>query len=497
MVFHVYVDGVTGTAPDAAHELSEVMSARYGLPAAELRARLSRGRFRVKANVDHVTAEAYARALEAIGALVRIEPAQATPETSAGPNPASRPAPSSLPPQLGARPAPLSLPPQPASRPAPSSLPPQLGARPAPSSLPPQLGARPAPSSLPPRPEMRTPAGSVLPAWEPEPESSLELALQLPSPLPLPPHQSPSPSLPPGEFDLEPGAEPATQLGALERGGLLALASLDDDAPSVAVPGFAVPGFAAPMEAMPASIGPRTARPVARAARPKDEPVDLFAPPDAAPDLVVELADDEIAHRARKRVTAPPVAAPEPVRQSTPAPPVVPAAHRSTPALDARPVGAAGSTASGPAGPARLLTPTLGPLPRPARAPGEPLPEAPPEASWLTGPRQLLASPRGRFAAGALLAIVLGFIPADIVASLRERSALRAIDARVAEVQAAVDSQDSYDALDAFRADQIAAKRSKRRMIGLSSMLIWGAASGALGYVWFRRIRWERFDRGS
>src|SRR5207253_669439 len=117
IVFHVYVDGVTGTAPDAARELSETMSARYGLPAAELHARLSRGRFRVKANVDQATAHAYARALEAIGARVCIEPAQHTGRLATSAHPASG--------QPDSAPAEHPASPKPTTRTTRSSWPPQ------------------------------------------------------------------------------------------------------------------------------------------------------------------------------------------------------------------------------------------------------------------------------------------------------------------------------------------------------------------------------------
>ncbi|HEX3760264.1 MAG TPA: hypothetical protein VHW23_16220, partial [Kofleriaceae bacterium] len=76
-MFDVYVDGATGTLRDSVRELASAMGARYGLPAAELESRLTRGRFRVKAGVDRATAEAYLRDLSAIGARVRIEPAGA------------------------------------------------------------------------------------------------------------------------------------------------------------------------------------------------------------------------------------------------------------------------------------------------------------------------------------------------------------------------------------------------------------------------------------
>ncbi|HEY0994218.1 MAG TPA: hypothetical protein VGD80_44490, partial [Kofleriaceae bacterium] len=49
------------------------MAERYGLSADEVYSLMSRGRFRVKANVDQATAERYARELEALGARVQIE----------------------------------------------------------------------------------------------------------------------------------------------------------------------------------------------------------------------------------------------------------------------------------------------------------------------------------------------------------------------------------------------------------------------------------------
>jgi DNA-binding GntR family transcriptional regulator len=104
----------------------------------------------------------------------------------------------------------------------------------------------------------------------------------------------------------------------------------------------------------------------------------------------------------------------------------------------------------------------------------------------------VVRSPRARFAAGVLLAIALGFVPAHIVASLREDQAYRPIDTRVIATQAAVDSQASYDALDAFRTQQLDAKRGARNTIALTALLIWAAAGGVVAYVWFRRVPWAR-----
>ena len=113
-------------------------------------------------------------------------------------------------------------------------------------------------------------------------------------------------------------------------------------------------------------------------------------------------------------------------------------------------------------------------------------------ATWSSAQVARLAAPRVRLAAGVLIAIVLGFVPAAIVASIREGRAFRAIDAKVTAVQSAVDSEDSYEALDGFRAEQLRQKRSARQMIALTSMLIWAAAGGGLAYVWFKRVPWDR-----
>ena len=129
-------------------------------------------------------------------------------------------------------------------------------------------------------------------------------------------------------------------------------------------------------------------------------------------------------------------------------------------------------------------SPVLAPTPRRA-------PQGTPRIRLATQ-AYVVRSPRARFAAGVLLAIVFGFVPAHIVASQREDQAYRPIDARVIATQAAVDSQASYDALDAFRAQQLDAKRDARTKIALTAMLVWAAAGSVLAYVWFRRVPWAR-----
>jgi hypothetical protein len=533
-VFHVYVEGVTESGPDAVRRLADAMASRYGLPAGEVQARLSRGRFRVKANVDQATADRYARDLETIGARVRVEEAlpevgstpshprdQAPParrgvRTSPAlipraalvspPDPAprpspplpqrdaqpslstvtSRPSPSTLPPQPEPRPSLSTLPPQPEPRPSLSTLPPQPEPRPSLSTLPPRP-SRPVPSTLPPQPASRPtrpslpphlasrPSPPVLPAHVPSRATSSPLPAHLAS-RPLP-RVLPQPGLPDADADAsvvldatgDALADGDVGLGALDRSGLLSLGTLDGDAAST--PGSLEPAVphARAHQAAPARPPPAPA-PSGRAGA----PVDRFAPPAVEGDeLVVELADDELAHH-HERAGTPPAVAPElPVRSSASA--VTPDHGMQLPSLQLAPMPPLAT--SGPP-----TTPRLAAAQREA-------PEASPTGS--TSARPPRASPRVRLAAGVLLAIVLGFIPAHVVASLREEGAFREIDAQVIEAQAAVDSLRAYEALDALRTVQLDAKRSAQRRIALASLVIWAVAGGAVAYVWFKRVPWR------
>ena len=105
-----------------------------------------------------------------------------------------------------------------------------------------------------------------------------------------------------------------------------------------------------------------------------------------------------------------------------------------------------------------------------------------------------LANPNLRFAAGVVIAIVVGFVPAHFVASMRERSAFEAIDNKVLATQRAAETDDAYAALDTFREEQLGRKHDDRRNIAITALLVWAIAGSAIGYVWFRRINWDRFE---
>jgi hypothetical protein len=68
----VYVEGAKDTSAQGVRRLADLIAARYGLATDDLEKRLTIGRFRVKANVDAATAQAFAADLEALGARCSI-----------------------------------------------------------------------------------------------------------------------------------------------------------------------------------------------------------------------------------------------------------------------------------------------------------------------------------------------------------------------------------------------------------------------------------------
>jgi hypothetical protein len=192
------------------------------------------------------------------------------------------------------------------------------------------------------------------------------------------------------------------------------------------------------------------AQAAAKPAKPKEAPVDLFAPPDAEEaKFKVELAADEIEHRQAKAAAA---AATAPA--GTPvAPPV------TTPQLSAR----------------KKLTPM----------PGVP----------VTVAADAQETPRARFAAGVIIAIIVGFVPAHFIAASRETSAFERVDKAVIETQAGALDAESYARLDEFRDKQLAYKEGRKFSIAWQSMLIWAVVGGAFAYAWFYRVPWDKLGK--
>jgi hypothetical protein len=273
-------------------------------------------------------------------------------------------------------------------------------------------------------------------------------AVPPPRPGPSMPPRTTGPSQPPGNQQYQSGLSaafhedtPIPDFGGLDKANA-ALAAVD---------GGVEKSPEAPV-ALPASIGPATAakQPAAkRPDKPTDTPLDLFAPPDQqGEETKFELAADEVAHQQekRKKLATPPAgvavteAAPE--RQSQQLRPKV-----------ATPVG--GVAIGGTVAPSAADT------------------------------------PRWRYAGGVLVAVLLGFLPAHCVAMVRERG-YGDIDAEVI----AAETTEPATKIDAIRDDRYADKKSKRTNIALVSLLIWAAAGAGIGYVWFRKVPWDKVKFG-
>lgn len=173
---------------------------------------------------------------------------------------------------------------------------------------------------------------------------------------------------------------------------------------------------------------------------------------------------------------------------------------------------ATGGTPAGAAPAHRMSAPAIA---VPAAAPGAPSPARAPARISAAQPAvssggakaavqrlldrvrsDLIGSERVRFAVGVMAALLIGFLPAHIFASVREGSAFSEVDADVTAQQAQVSDVEGWHALDAFRTAQLERKESKQASIALTSMFIWALISGGLAFVWFRKIDWERYRGG-
>ncbi|MGE0547540.1 MAG: hypothetical protein AB7O24_04100 [Kofleriaceae bacterium] len=273
------------------------------------------------------------------------------------------------------------------------------------------------------------------------------------------------------------GEHSAASLGALDQGdGSLSLASLDgsesSSSPSDSI-GPAHPGLSANFGPPAPKLPPPT--PGAAKPKPKDVPLDLFAPPQAqSDDFSVEVAPDEPVGRG-------------------------PALPRTTTGQGsagvALPRTTTGQSSAGVALPRTTTGQSVAGVALPRTTTGQrPMAVGNEPAMVVAAPSQ---ASRVRFAAGVVLAIVIGFIPAHFIASVRERSAYAEIDRAVDVQQLNADTTELYQALDGYRRAQLENKKSKRTAIALTSMVIWVVAGGAIAYVWFRRIPWDRITPAS
>jgi hypothetical protein len=114
-----------------------------------------------------------------------------------------------------------------------------------------------------------------------------------------------------------------------------------------------------------------------------------------------------------------------------------------------------------------------------------------PKAS-RAGPLQSLAqNDRLRFAVGVALALLIGFLPVHFLASSREDSKYDAIRKELTASYDAAQTEAAWNELDEARATAQKQLDSRQRNTLITSLIIWAAIAGALGFVWFRLIRWD------
>ncbi len=444
-LYNVYVERPRSPAPGAVAKLAQAMATHYGIAAGELERRLASGRFRVKGNVDRVTADSFAGDLARLGAVVLVSPVEDTPP----PAPVSGPA--------AVAPGPVSLqqprvaaPIKPA---APAVAAPAVAA---PAVATPAVAAPAVAAPAPARPQYTS--GLSAAAAAPSDEAGMgALAGELPltlsmlddsddlsssgsrSAVGLPASFGPPPDTMgggPGD-DIDVSMDDDDDAPALEPDRLLAERAAHDGA-----------GGAPRQVGLPASFGPAAGM-ADLGSRPSSGgpaltgPTDLFAPPEATAEL--EFALDVEPQRKKKQASIPPpVAAHEPATATPPAP-----TPRSS---GAHPV---------------------------ARPPGEP--------AWRSYGRD----ERVRFVAGVVIAAALGAVPAMLISSVRERSAFAELDGKLEDRQE-VEKHLNWDGLDRVRTSFIERKRAERQSIALTSLLIWAVISGGVAWLWFRKIDWDR-----
>lgn len=265
-----------------------------------------------------------------------------------------------------------------------------------------------------------------------------------------PAHQRPSTPIPTDMASgLAAGFGEAAQidLGAFGQSNF-SLASLDGEEAAPAANQFDAPPDLPPEDDKPVVTMKTKPKAEAAAPKPKAAPqkaMDLFAPPDAGDqDLAVDLATEEIEEIAARKAPSPTV---RPATQ-----PAAPTSSSSLPSM---------------------------------RRASTPIPVAGGESMYGTSVGSVRFS-RGNFLLGIVVALVIGFVPAHFIANMREKSAFAEIDQKVAAMDAAADSQETYAALDAARDKMLEEKQSARTMIALTSMGIWAIVAAGVAFAFFR-----------
>lgn len=471
-LFNVVIERPRSSAPDAVAALAAAIAARYGIPAADLERRIARGSFRVKSRVDRTTADTYAADLTRLGAVCAVLPVDEGRAPSSPPSGDGEPV--TLP-QVG----------RDGVRPATGQ-----GPRVAAEAVRPPSDRAPRVAAEAVRPATGQGARLVAEAARPASERGARVSFAPPSEPAARPASDRGPRLPleaPAEPERSAAPAPARSGNPLDLGALsgempLLLSTLDGAAADggaargAQLPAsFGPPAPAPPPEPAPApsSSSPRlpragsgggpasapTSTPAVRGpAMPLSEAAEVdrrFAPPDAGVEVEVAL---ETAVPSRRELAG--------------------AAQRSTGPTSTTPPPAEQGRA------AVTLPPRVGEGARVAAATAV----APAPAVRGTG----LRDARIRLVAGAVLAVGLGFVPAHVVATLREHSVYTELDRELTRKEATIRTREEWETFAGLRDAIAERKRDARRNIALLSLVVWAAVGGGVAYVWFRKLDWDR-----
>lgn len=101
-------------------------------------------------------------------------------------------------------------------------------------------------------------------------------------------------------------------------------------------------------------------------------------------------------------------------------------------------------------------------------------------------------SARYRFAAGVIVAALIGLIPAQAFAWLKGSSAYDQIRTDLEGEYAAAETPTQWSTLTIARDEARGLVASKQQRIAVGGVLIWLLVAGAVAFVWFRVIDWDR-----
>ena len=111
---------------------------------------------------------------------------------------------------------------------------------------------------------------------------------------------------------------------------------------------------------------------------------------------------------------------------------------------------------------------------------------------WVSRARNALCKDtRLRILAGVALALVVGFIPVQVISTVRERAAFAEIDHDLLSIYQGISSQAEWDDLEETLEQYRDLKRSRRLNIAVTSVLLWAGFAGGIGFVWFRKLNWD------